>query len=76
MGLAVNLVGVFEDRVHALPLAIFQFPVETASAAGVTGHAPFLIYLEQNDVFIAIQPDFANKLLVPGCFAFAPELAP
>lgn len=53
--------------------SVFQFAVEAAPMAGVTGCAAFLLDPEDDGVTIAIDQNFFDNLDVAALFPFAPE---
>src|SRR5690606_9330457 len=71
--LAVDLVGVTQHRVHRLPAVAVEPAEEAGMATGVAGDAAHLLDLEQDHVGIAVEPDLAHPLHMPGFLALAPE---
>src|SRR5690606_3565727 len=68
-----DLVGVTQHRVHRLPAVAVEPAEEAGMATGVAGDAAHLLDLEQDHVGIAVEPDPAHPLHMPGFLALAPE---
>src|SRR4029450_14003357 len=72
---AIDELGVLENRVHGRPDPVFKPAEEATLATGMTGDSPFLTDSVQDDVAVAVEPDFLDELNVPALLPFAPDPA-
>jgi hypothetical protein len=70
----INIVRTFNDRLIYQPLILIQFFKKAVMSTSVTSNAPYLLNLDENNIFIAIQPDFMDMLHMTGFFTLAPQL--
>src|SRR3546814_18066508 len=73
----VDVLRVFQDRVGGGPGSAsggaVQAPEKTTAPSSMAGNAAMLFHFRQNDIAIAVQPDFVHGLHMAGFFAFPPQ---